>query len=467
MDKKRAQWSNRIGFIFAATGSAVGLGNIWKFPGKAYEGGGGAFLLLYVAIVVLIWIPCMLSELAIGRASQSNMVDAFSKLGHKKFTWVGWVGWIAAVVITCFYFHVGGWVLRYFVAYLTDSANIYADPLGYFYGILGYDAVSGTSAFPSGTILYAGIFTAACAYIIVRGVKGGIEKFNKIGMPALFLLLILLLGRAVTLHGASEGIFYMLHVDFRTINGTVLLSALSQAFYSLSIGMSIMVTYGSYLPKHDDIEKNSVIVCVMDTLVAIIAGFMIIPAVFATLGSGAVGKGGGFAFVSLAGVFQEMPGGVFFGIMFYLLLLFAAISSCISLVESVVAFVTERFGWNRTMTTIVFSAALFAAGCLYTVSQAAFDIKGIWFDFVNGVSHPAFCDFMEFLSDRLLIPVCSLGCCIFVGWVWKPESVIREAEECGKPFRMAKIYRFLIRYVVPAAIILILAVSLFTGTTLS
>ncbi|MBQ1506398.1 MAG: sodium-dependent transporter [Erysipelotrichales bacterium] len=467
MEQKRAQWGSRLGFILAATGSAVGLGNIWKFPGKAYEGGGGAYLILYVAIVLLIGMPCMLSELAIGRASQSNMVDSFKRLDHKEFTWTGWVGWVAAVVIACFYFHVGGWVLRYVYAYLAESKEVYADPLGFFYGVLGYDSVTGASRFPWETILFAFLFTAASAYIIIRGVKGGIEKFNKVGMPALFVLLIILLVRSVTLHGALEGVMYMLKPDFSKINGHTLLSALSQAFYSLSIGMSIMVTYGSYLPKEDDLEKNTLVVCVMDTLVAIIAGFIVIPAVFATLGSESVGKGGGFAFVSLAGVFREMSGGVIFGFLFYLLLLFAALSSCISIIESVVAFLTERFGWNRTKTTLVSCIILFLAGCLYTCSQAAFDIKGIWFDFVNGITHPAFCDAMEFVTDRLLIPLCSLGCCIFVGWVWKPESAVAEAERCGKKFRMAKAYSFLIKYVAPAAIIIILAVSLFTGTTLS
>ena len=232
--------------------------------------------------------------------------------------------------------------------------------------------------------------------------------------------------------------------------------------------MAIMITYGSYLSKKENIAKNTVLICGMDTMVALIAGFVIIPAVFATLGADGVGKGGGFAFASLAGVFEKMPGGFIFGILFYLLLLFAALTSCISLIEGMVAFLTERFHWKRTPTTIGLCVVMFAIGCLYTISQAAFPIKGIWFDFTNGITFPAFGDFMEYLTDRLLIPVCALGGCIFVGWVFKPKKVYEEIEQNGAfPFRVKGIYEVLIKFVAPICIITILLVSLITGTTLS
>lgn len=467
VENKRAQWGSKIGFILAAAGSAVGLGNVWKFPGKAFEGGGGAFLLMYLLIVVFLGIPVMLSELALGRASQANVVDSFRKLGHKGYTWVGWVGWLAAFIVTCYYGHVGGWVLRYALSYVVEPFKIYGDPLGYFYGMLGYDAVAGTTFMPWVAIAFAAIFLIICALVIVRGVEGGIEKFNKIGMPALFLILIALFVRALTLPGAGEGLRYMLSTDWSKITPQTFLIALSQAFFSLSLGMSIMVTYGSYLPKEEDIAKNAFLVCTMDTLVAVLAGFIIVPAVFATLGPDGVGKGGGFAFVSLAGVFEQMPGGAFFGFLFYLLLLFAALTSAVSLIEGIVAFLIERKGWRRTPTTVVTCVVLFLVGCLYTCSQAAFPLKGIWFDFAHRISFPALCDTMEFLTDRLMIPLCALGTCIFVGWVWKPENVVKEVERCGTKFKMAKAYDFLIRFVAPAAIIVILFVSLCTGTTLS
>ena len=467
MENNRAQWGSKLGFILAAAGSAVGLGNIWKFPGKAFEGGGGAFLLLYLLIVPLIGMPAMLSELTIGRASQSNVVDAFGKLGHKKFTWVGWLSWLVAFLITCYYSHVGGWVLRYAVSYAVESQSVYADPLGYFYAMLGYDPVSGSTWFPLTAILFAGLFLAICALVIIQGVQGGIEKFNKVGMPALFVILLILLVRAVSLPGGSEGVRYMLTLDFSKLNFHTLLTALSQAFYSLSLGMAIMVTYGSYLPEHEDMPKNTLLICVMDTLVAVIAGFIVVPSVFATLGPEGVGKGGGFAFVSLAGVFEKMPGGVFFGLMFYLLLLFAALTSAISLIEGIVAFLTERFGWRRTPTTVLLCVVLFLIGCLYTCSQAAYPLHGIWFDFTNGLTFPGLGDAMEYLTDRVMIPLAALGTCIFVGWKWTPAVAAAEIERSGVRFTALKAYSVLIRFVIPAVIAVIFAVSLFTGTTLS
>ena len=466
MQESRAQWGSKIGFVLAAAGSAVGLGNIWKFPGRAYEGGGGTFLLVYLVIVICLGIPIMLTEFSIGRASQSNVVGSFQRLGHKGYSWVGWVGIIGAFIITCYYGHVGGWVMRYMVAYITDAPAVYAEPLGYFYETLGYHA-DGTTSFPWIAILFAAIFMAINAVVIIRGVEGGIERFNKIGMPALFVLLLVLLVRAVTLPGAAEGVRYMLSFDWSKLTGQAILAALGQAFYFLSIGMAILITYGSYLPKQENIEKNTILICGMDTLVAVIAGFIVVPAVFATLGADQVGKGGGFAFVSLAGVFEQMPAGRLFGVLFYLLLLFAALTSCVSLVESLVAFLTERFGWKRTGATIGVCTVLFLIGCLYTCSQAAYPLKGIWFDLTNGVTFPAFCDAMEYLTDRLMIPICALGCCVFAGWAWKPEQVIAEVERGGSRFGLARAYRVLIKYVAPLAILVILAVSFVTGSTLS
>ena len=466
METKRAQWGSRIGFLLAAAGSAVGLGNIWKFPGKAYEGGGGAFLLLYLLIVVFLGVPLMLTELSLGRAGQSNIVEAFRKLGHRRWSWVGWIGICSAFVIACYYGHVGGWVLRYVVGYAFEAPAIYGDATGYFMNMLGVHA-DGTAFFPWTAVAFAAVFMAITAVVIIGGVQGGIERFNKIGMPALFVLLVILLLRAVTLPGAAEGIRYMLSFDWEKVTFETVLAALGQAFYSLSIGMAILVTYGSYLPKSENIEKNSFLICAMDTLVALIAGFIVVPAVFATLGGGEVGKGGGFAFISLAGVFAQMPGGRVFGAAFYLLLLFAAVTSCVSIVEGVVAFLTERFGWSRKGATIGCCAVMFLVGCLYTCSQAAFPIKGIWLDAAKGVSYPAFCDFMEFLTDRLMIPVCALGCCIFVGWVWKPERVIAEVEESGVRFTLKRVYRVLVKYFAPLAILAILVMSIATGRTLS
>ncbi|MBE6014630.1 MAG: sodium-dependent transporter [Lachnospiraceae bacterium] len=466
MEKQRAQWGSKIGFILAAAGSAVGLGNIWKFPGRAFEGGGGTFVIIYIIMVVLLGAPMMLTELSIGRASQTNIVGSFQKLGHKRSAWIGWVGVIGAFIITSYYSHVGGWVLRYVAGYATEAPKIYDNPMGYFTGMLGLNS-DGSTSFPWVAILFAAVFLLINAIVIIRGVESGIEKFNKIGMPALFILLLILLVRAVTLDGSAEGVSYMLTPDWSKLTFDTFLAALGQAFYSLSIGMAIMITYGSYLSRKENLPKNTALICGMDTMVAIMAGFIIVPAVFATLGGGEVGKGGGFAFVSLAGVFQQMPGGTIFGVIFYLLLLFAALTSCMSLIEGIVAFLTEHFSWGRKNATIGVCIALFLLGCLYTCSQVAFPIKGVWFDFANGLSFPAFGDCMEYLTDRALIPICALGCSIFVGWIWKQENALAEIEQEGIRFRLAKVYTIIIKYVAPIAILTIIAMGLISGMTLS
>jgi len=466
--QSRAQWGSKLGFILAAAGSAVGLGNIWKFPGKAYEGGGGLFILTYLVIIVLIGIPVMMCEFSVGRASQANAIDAFGKLGHKKSAWVGWIGVVVAFIIASYYAHVGGWVMRYVVTYATGTDEIYADPKSYFYNLLGYNTTDDSTFFPWIALVFAALFIAVNAFIIIKGVEGGIEKFNKVGMPALFVLLLILLVRSVTIDGAQEGVKYMLTPDFSKFNFVMVLTALGQAFYSLSLGMAIMITYSSYLSRKESITKNVCLICTMDTLVALIAGFIIVPASFATLGADNIGKGGPFAFISLAGVFRQMPGGRLFGLLFYLLLLFAALTSCISILESVVAFLVERFNWKRTPVTIILCTVMFLIGCVYTVSQASMNIKGIWFDFVNGFSYPCFGDFMEYLTDRLMIPICSLGVCIFVGWVWKPKNALAEiAADDGKGFPFPRLFSVLVRYVAPISILLIIIFSFVSGTSLS
>jgi len=466
MEKTRDQWASKIGFILAAAGSAVGLGNIWKFPGKAYAGGGAAYLIIYLGIVLLIGVPVMVTELSLGRFTQKNTIDTFKTL-DKRYEWVGWFGIICAFVILCYYGHVGGWVLRYIAAYITEPNAVMDGGMNYFYALLGYDAAAGTTFFPWLAIIFAAVFMSLNAFILLKGVSGGIEKFNKIGMPALFAILVILLVRAVTLGGAAaDGVKYLLTPDFSKVDSGTFISALGQAFYSLSLGMAIMITYGSYLSKKESIPKNALIICSLDTLVAFLAGFVVVPAVFATLGADAVGKGGGFAFGALGGVFNAMPAGGLFGLLFYLLLFFAAISSSISIAEGLIAFICERFHTERKATTIILCAVCFLIGILYTISQAAVDMHLPWIDF-TGVSSPIVADWMEFFTDRLLLPVCALGECIFVGWIWKPANVIKEATVEGAKFGWANIYTFCVKFVAPIGIAVILIYSFATGTTVS
>ena len=465
MEKKRDQWVSKLGFILAAAGSAVGLGNIWKFPGKAYGGGGAAFLLIYLAIVVLIGAPVMVTELSLGRKCQANTVGIFRKL-DKRFTWTGWFGVIVGFVILCYYGHVGGWVLRYIIGYITEPKTVMGEGMNYFYNLLGYDAAAGTTFFPWIAIICAAIYMGLNAFILVKGVSGGIEKFNKVGMPALFVILVILLVRSVSLPGSAEGLKYMLTPDFSKVNGETLITALGQAFYSLSLGMAIMTTYGSYLPKKENISKNTFIICGLDTLVAFIAGFIIVPAVFATLGADGIGKGGGFAFGALGGVFQQMPAGGLFGLLFYLLLFFAAMSSSISIAEGNIAFICEEFHTDRKKTTIILCIVCFLIGVIYTISQASVNIQLPWFDF-KGMNMVIAGDWMEYFTDRLLLPVCALGEAIFAGWVLKPEKIFEEVEQEGVKMGWKKLFVFCIKYLCPIAIAVILVYSMVTGTTVS
>ncbi len=456
----RAQWASSLGFILAAAGSAVGLGNIWKFPGKAYEGGGGVYILTYILIVILIGATAMMAELTVGRSTQKNAVGAFRILAPK-WKWVGGLGVFTGFVILGYYSQVGGWVLQYIVSYLTKPGEIYGDPQGFF-----LNQVLGADRFPVlGAFVFPLLFIACVVLVIVRGVEGGIERFNKVAMPALFLLLLALLGRSLTLPGAGEGLRYLLTFDLSSLNGSVLLSALGQAFYSLSLGMGIMCTYGSYVKHTEDLGKNMAMICSLDTLVALIAAFIIIPAVFAT--GVQPGKGASFAFVSLAGVFERMPLGSIFGVIFYTLLFFAALTSAISLLEGTVAYLTEEKGLGRTKATVLTAAGMFFIGVLYTLSQVHMEIRGIWLDGASGLTFPAFGDFLEFFTDRLMTPLGALAYCIFVGWVWGPQKAVAEIEREGVRFPLAKPWAVLVKYVAPSAIVVILFAGMVMGLTLS
>lgn len=456
----RAQWASSLGFILAAAGSAVGLGNIWKFPGRAYEGGGGLFILIYIVIVMLIGSTAMIAELTVGRATQKNAVGAFRQLAPR-WKWVGGLGVFTGYVILTYYTQVGGWVLQYIIGYLTSPGAIYADPKGYF-----VNNVLGADRFPlGGAILFPFLFITCVVLVITKGVEGGIERFNKVAMPALFVLLLVLLGRSVSLPGAGEGLRYLLTIDLNSLTGSTLLAALGQAFYSLSLGMGIMCTYGSYVKKTEDLGKNTAMICTLDTLVALIAAFIIIPAVFAT--GVEPGKGASFAFVSLAGVFQQMPLGAFFGVLFYTLLFFAALTSAISLLEGTVAYLTEEKSLSRTRATVLAAVGMFLIGVVYTLSQAHYNIRGIWLDGASGLTFPAFGDFLEYFTDRLLIPVGALAYCIFVGWVWGAHRGVAETEQEGVRFPFAKPWGLLVKYVVPAAIFIILFAGMAMGLALS
>lgn len=457
--QEREQWVSKLGFILATAGSAVGLGNIWKFPGKVGAYGGGGFILCYILIVLLIGFPIMLAELSIGRATQKNSVGAFRSL-NKHWAFVGWIGQIALFVIMSYYCVVGGWMMKYIVAYIAApvfKAGAYRD---YFVNFISE---------PVEPLLWAAAFFGICVFIIGRGVTKGIESVSKFLMPVLFLLLVACVVRAVTLPGAGEGIAFMLRVDLSQITADTLIAALGQAFFSLSVGMGILLTYGSYLPKKENMITSAAVICGLDTLVAVLAAFAIIPMVFVTLGADGLGMGGGFAFMALPAVFDGIPGGQILGAVFFMLLFLAALTSAISILETCVAFMTEEWHLSRGKAMALFALpmAFFSAG--YSLSQDG--SRGInlpWFDFTNGVQMLPMNAVMERLTDNLLIPLGALCMCIFTGWVLgtkRAEDEITSGGHCVFPFR--RTWSGMIRLLAPAVIILILYFTLWKGQTLS
>ena len=456
--ENRGQFGSKLGFILSAAGSAVGLGNIWKFPGKAYNCGGGAFLLVYIIMVALIGTTVMMAEFTVGRNAHKNALGSFRAISQK-WGFAGGLGVLTGFIILCYYCQVGGWTMKYIYAYIAEAKMVYADPTAYFLGMLG------ANGFPlQGAIIFPLIFLFLTAFILSHG-TAGIEKMSKVLMPLLFVLLIGLMIRSCTLPGADAGLKYMLNVDFSTINGVAILTALGQAFFSLSLGMGVMMTYASYLSNEDNLISNTAIVCTLDTLVALFAGFMIIPAVFAT--GIAPGMGGGFGFATLAGVFMAIPGGQLIGTVFYFLLFFAAITSSTSILEGTIAFLVEEKGFERKKALFGASIVIFIIGVMYTLSQAYMNLKGVWIS-GDGISYPIFGDFLEYLTDRLLLPLGAFFTTVFVGWIWGTDNSVEEATSYGKfKFTLAPVYKFIVKILDPIAIGAIIIAGLVFGMSIS
>ena len=455
--ENRAEFGSTLGFILSAAGSAVGLGNIWKFPGKAYACGGGAFLIIYLIIVALVGTSVMMAEFTIGRKTHKGSVGALKEL-NEKYAFIGGLGVLTGFIIVCYYCQVGGWALYYVAAYITDVQTVWADPMAYFLGMLG------ANGFPVGAAVWGFVFMFLTAFIISHG-TAGIEKMSTILMPVLFVLLIGLMVRSCTLPGADEGIKYMLHVDWSTIGTTAILTALGQAFFSLSLGMGVMITYASYLSREDNLISNTAIICTLDTLVALFAGFMIIPAVFAT--GIAPGMGGAFGFATLAGVFMAIPGGQFIGMLFYFLLFFAAITSSTSILEGTVAFLVEEKSWERKKALVACCCVMEIVGLLYLLSQVYMPLKGVWIS-KAGLEFPGFGDFLEYLTDRLLLPLGAFVTTAFVGWIWGTDASIEEATSNGKyKFALAKPYAFMVKFIDPVVIGVIIVAGMVFGMNIS
>lgn len=439
---ERGAFGSRIGFIFAAAGSAIGLGNIWRFPYTAGEGGGGLFVLIYLAFVVTIGVPVLMAELAVGRHTQRNPVGAFKQLAPK--TWwpvVGALGVFTGFGILAFYSVVAGWTL----AYLGKAI------MGAFAG--GMTVEESTTLFtqliasPSQTIMLAGGFLILTLLVVRGGVSGGIERASKILMPIFFLLLVVLAIRSLTLPGAMEGVAFLFEPDTSEIDVDVVMSALGQALFSLSLGMGAMITYGSYLPKNENMPVAGASVALFDTLIALLAGLIIFPALFSV--GVDPGQGPGLVFIVLPTIFDQLPAGNLFAIAFYALLAVAALTSTISLLEVVVSYFVDELQWTRSRAVWILGAACFVLAVPSALSQGASPLLSNFFG-------KSFLDWQDQIFGNYSLSIGALLICTFVGWRWGTPKAIAELEGGGAVMPVAPIFAFLVRYICPVAVLVVL-----------
>lgn len=446
MSNKRGNFSGKVGFILAAAGSAVGLGNLWRFPYLAAKYGGGIFLLVYLILTVTFGFALMTAEIAIGRKTGLSTVGAFKKL-DKRFAFLGYMGSVVPMIILPYYCVIGGWVTKYAVTFITGGADNAAT--GSFFSDFTEKSTE--------PVKWLFLFVILTAVVVLFGVDKGIEKVSKILMPVLVLLTIFISVYTLFLPGAMDGVLYYITPDFSHFSVKTVLAAMGQLFYSMSISMGIMVTYGSYLKKDVNIESSVKGIELFDTGIAFFSGLMIVPAVFAFSGGdqAALGQGPGLMFVTLPKVFDSMPGGAFIGATFFILVFLAALTSSISLMETIVSIVKDKVGFSRKNSCFVVIALCLLLGIPSALGSNAWaSIKILGFQFL---------DFFDFISNSVLMPVVALITCLFVGYVIKPKSVIDEIEMNSVRFRRKKLFVIVIKYFAPICIVLILVSSILSG----
>ena len=466
--EERKGFGTNFGFLMAAVGSAVGLGNIWGFPNKMGASGGFTFLLIYLVLAVCCGFIVMVGELALGRKTGHGAVGAYKVLS-KKFSWMGWLGILSAFFILFFYCALGGYCIKYTVLNVGDLFNAGFGSAGR----TGAEIFTDFMAAPTEAIIYGLIFVALTMIIVMGGIGGGIEKVCSVGMPALFVALLICIIRSCTLPDAVNGLKYMFVPGWAVANGViekapsffeVLSTAGGQMFFSLSLGMGAMITYGSYLDKKENLEKNAILIVVMDTLVALMAGLCVIPGRFALDPEGALG-GPSLLFITMQNVFHKMSAvGPIFGILFYLLVVFAAISSSISLLEVIVAHFVDKAraegkGDKRKSYTLIAAAAvglgciLVCADCLGTAGIAPADLLGI----ENPQTWAAdWLDFWDMLSEGVMMPLGALLMSLMIGWEIGPEVVKEEAEQQGNKLVSYGFFKICVKVITPLCMLLIL-----------
>lgn len=432
-----AKWSGNLGFIMV-TGSVVGMGNLWRFPMLVGENGGGAFVLVYLICILLVGIPMIVAEITIGRAGGKDAFGSYKAL-NPKWGGVGILAVITSFIGLSYYAVLGGQVIRYIFASFTGDSNNGAEFFQSFTGNAGSQ------------IVYYLIFMAITVWIVVRGIQGGIERSCKIMMPMLLVCMVIIVIRSCTLSGAMAGIEFFLKPDFSKLTPAAFLNALGQVFFSLSLGTGATITYGAYLGKDQNIVKSAGSIAFFDTLVAMIAGFAILPAVFAFGFDPESGLS--LMFQTLPTVFGEMTGGKIFAVIFFILVLFAAISTSIAFLEVVVSFAVNTFKISRTKAAVLSGILITCLGIPCALSF------GIWSDVK--IAGKGFFDLADYLVSNISLPIGGILACVFIGRIWKTENAVKEITNEGKvPFKLAPVWSALVKFVLPVIIAIIFVTSL-------
>ena len=446
---KRHSFKGSLGFVLAAAGSAVGLGNIWRFPYLAAKDGGGLFLVTYIILALTFGFALLMAEIAIGRKTKQSPLTAYSEM-KKGWKWLGIIGCLVPAIIMPYYCAIGGWVVKYMMVFLTGD-NIAAAEDGYF------------TSFITGNvspIVYMAVFLAACAFIILKGVNKGIENSSKVIMPVLIVLVLIISIFSLTISHQDESGVVRTGLDglkvylIPDISGMtfgeiflVIVDAMGQLFFSLSIAMGIMIAYGSYVSNDANLVKSVNQIEIFDTAIAILAGVMIIPAVYVFMGrEGMAASGPSLMFVSLPKVFASMGGiGRFVGILFFVMVLFAAITSAVSIYEAVVSSIMDEFKVTRKKAAIIEGIIALVAGVIVCMGYT-----GLYFEVTLPTgSSGQILDIFDYISNNILMPICAIGTSILIGWVLGPKVIIDEAERNGETFGRAKLFAFVIKYVAP------------------
>ena len=450
MEKKRGSFSGGIGFVLAAAGSAVGLGNLWRFPYLAAQYGGGIFILTYIVLALTFGFALLTTEIAIGRKTGLSPVMAYKKLS-KKFSFVGILAVIVPVIIMPYYCVIGGWVTKYVAVYAEGLFNPSMVSTA-----AGESFFGGFISNPNAPLVFFLVFLMITVLVVMCGVEKGIERLSKFLMPILLVLTVGIAIYVMTLPNALDGVKYYLVPDFSKFSFSTIAAAASQLFYSMSLAMGIMITYGSYTKKEVSIVKSVNRIEIFDTSIAMLAGLMVIPAVYAFSGeAGLAANGPGLMFQALPGVFNQMPFGGIIGLLFFVLVFFAALTSSISIMEAIVSSIMDKFHLSRFKSGLIVIGICLLLGIPSSLGNGLWaNIKVIGMDFLT---------FFDFLSNSVLMPIVAFFTCILVGWIVKTKTITDEVTLNGERFKRKGLYEVMVKYVAPVVLVMILVTGILSG----